>query len=370
MKKIILSLAIIGLVAGVIGGATFALFSDQATVSGNTFSTGNADLQIRGRDGFDTGNWKQDIDFNLSWDNIYPGWTDSYKVQLRNASSSPIWLRVVPKLVINEDDSDLRHVLTMRFIDEDENVWEDTKTLADWRHNEDVIEFLNQTEIGEIWTVEFEFPSLGQDQNHLQNSNPIEFDLVFDAVQDMPYQASFLGNEGKIQSNTSGTGWNEGEDFVLTEEGYHNEFKFVIEKSGGEAAFTGITPFELTGIDGSIAFVFDTDNNGIPNFQYEYTNSKWNYQPYTGFGFDTQYKTSGNMPEPFNSYYRGESVVGNTEEFSFNLPVGMFSDTFKVAVHSTHNNSPVDNTHVRMYIPESMGGINWGDSTDYLEINW
>ncbi len=44
MKKIILSLAVVGLVGGLAGGATWAYLSDTVTVEGNTLSTGSVTL--------------------------------------------------------------------------------------------------------------------------------------------------------------------------------------------------------------------------------------------------------------------------------------------------------------------------------------
>jgi predicted ribosomally synthesized peptide with SipW-like signal peptide len=48
MKNIIKSLLIIVAIAAVAGGATYAYFSDTATVSGNTFSTGTLNIRVDG----------------------------------------------------------------------------------------------------------------------------------------------------------------------------------------------------------------------------------------------------------------------------------------------------------------------------------
>ena len=44
MKKILLSLALIGLTAGAVGGATWAYFSDTKVLGNNTFSAGTVEL--------------------------------------------------------------------------------------------------------------------------------------------------------------------------------------------------------------------------------------------------------------------------------------------------------------------------------------
>ena len=47
MKKILVSLSIIGVVAAIAVGSTVAYFRDVETSTGNTFSAGTLDLKIR-----------------------------------------------------------------------------------------------------------------------------------------------------------------------------------------------------------------------------------------------------------------------------------------------------------------------------------
>ncbi len=182
MKKIILSLAIIAVVGGLVGGATWAYFADQAEVSGNTISTGNVDLEIRGIGWHTTGEYYDAITFDMEWDNIYPGWSDSYDIQFRNESSIDSGLDVIPSLERESGaGQQLRDVITLQFVSDSGQT--DTLTLEEWRDNEDVLEHLASSEEGEEWTLKFEFPSTGEDQNELQNSEEFEFDLVFDGIQ-------------------------------------------------------------------------------------------------------------------------------------------------------------------------------------------
>ena len=51
MKKILLSVLTIALVAVVAAGATQALFSDTEESTGNTFTAGTLDLKVNGQDG-------------------------------------------------------------------------------------------------------------------------------------------------------------------------------------------------------------------------------------------------------------------------------------------------------------------------------
>ncbi len=46
MKKILISLSIIGIVAGVVVGGTIAFFNDTETSTGNVFTAGTIDLTI------------------------------------------------------------------------------------------------------------------------------------------------------------------------------------------------------------------------------------------------------------------------------------------------------------------------------------
>ena len=185
MKKVLLSLGIIALVAGVVAGATFALFSDQAEVAANTISTGTADLEVRGH-GWHDGSYYDRITFDMNWDNVYPGWTDSYDVRLKNASSSDIVFDVTAHINIDSgNDSDgLREVIEMEIYNEDgDSVAK--KTLADWRDeaNAEHVEFLAQNEEGDRWTLEFSLPSSGEVQNDLQGKGPLTFDLIFNGIQ-------------------------------------------------------------------------------------------------------------------------------------------------------------------------------------------
>jgi len=51
MKKILISLAMIVAVLSVMAGATYALFSDQGTVAGNTVATGTLELTVNKSEG-------------------------------------------------------------------------------------------------------------------------------------------------------------------------------------------------------------------------------------------------------------------------------------------------------------------------------
>jgi len=50
MKKILISLITVAVVAGLVGGGAFAYFNDTETSSGNTFTTATLDLKVDGQD--------------------------------------------------------------------------------------------------------------------------------------------------------------------------------------------------------------------------------------------------------------------------------------------------------------------------------
>lgn len=76
MKRILVSLSIIGVVAGIAIGGTIAYFSDVETSKGNTLTAGTLELEIRDQDeGFGNG-------VVATWvaSDIKPGWSDSFTV--------------------------------------------------------------------------------------------------------------------------------------------------------------------------------------------------------------------------------------------------------------------------------------------------
>lgn len=87
--------------AVIVASATYAVFHDTATVSGNTFSSGDADLKIK-MPAEGCADWSDSCS-GVSWSGVYPGWNKSYNLYLKNESSSPIILQIIP--VIEETGS-------------------------------------------------------------------------------------------------------------------------------------------------------------------------------------------------------------------------------------------------------------------------
>jgi predicted ribosomally synthesized peptide with SipW-like signal peptide len=84
MKRILLSLAIISIVAAGAIGATRAYFSDSQTISGNTFTAGTMALRIDSdaRSGFY--NWTTSFTNNTAFAGLYPEATGSQIIDIMN----------------------------------------------------------------------------------------------------------------------------------------------------------------------------------------------------------------------------------------------------------------------------------------------
>ena len=89
MKKILLSLAVIAIVAVGAIGATRAYFSDTATISGNTFTSGNLDLRIDSNPaGDETYWWSEGFAAPTNYfANLYPGFSDHQIIDIKNVGT-------------------------------------------------------------------------------------------------------------------------------------------------------------------------------------------------------------------------------------------------------------------------------------------
>lgn len=125
MKKILFSLFTIFTCLAVVSLATSSYFTAQATASGLTIRTGNADLLI-GLHGAALGH---DLTTDLVLENLYPGYNtvDIFSppiyanVDLKNNSSSPIPLRLSFKLtkLPNEGETELFQAAQVNIATED-----------------------------------------------------------------------------------------------------------------------------------------------------------------------------------------------------------------------------------------------------------
>jgi predicted ribosomally synthesized peptide with SipW-like signal peptide len=99
-KKIAMSALSIVTVVALVGGATFALFTDQATANDSTFASGNADLKLAldgGAGEPDAANFADSIE-SPDFSNLAPGFTGDMTFWMKNTSTSAISLDVVADL--------------------------------------------------------------------------------------------------------------------------------------------------------------------------------------------------------------------------------------------------------------------------------
>lgn len=98
-----------------VAGATVALFTDQAESKGNTFSTGNADLQIA-LEAESPGAYGDDIPAPaFEAENIAPGFNQDFTFWLKNNSSADIGLDVMVELNNLGGDPELQDALLVKF---------------------------------------------------------------------------------------------------------------------------------------------------------------------------------------------------------------------------------------------------------------
>ncbi|MFA4998514.1 MAG: TasA family protein [Candidatus Paceibacterota bacterium] len=98
MKKILISLAVIGIVGVVAIGGTIAYFSDTETSAGNTFTAGTLDLKVDGKDG-------SQVTTKYTLSNWKPGNNQMVgQVTLKNTGSLPgkYWVEI--KNVVNNEN--------------------------------------------------------------------------------------------------------------------------------------------------------------------------------------------------------------------------------------------------------------------------
>ncbi|MEW6426111.1 MAG: TasA family protein [Bacillota bacterium] len=79
-KKIYLSMILVVLASALVGGAAFALFTDQATNEGNTFTAGTVDVNLGGT-----------LPFNVT--NMAPGDSATRYVEIRNSGTLDMLFR-------------------------------------------------------------------------------------------------------------------------------------------------------------------------------------------------------------------------------------------------------------------------------------
>lgn len=187
MRRIYLSVLAIAATLALVGGATYAVFTSQATNVNNTFSTGNAELLLKNsaEDSYSP------TKGGAIWPNLYPGYTKSYDVWLKNTSSSPINFEVYPDVEIkivegdyHGTDGSLPNKIWLQFFN-GANAVTGKYTLSEWERNypggtQKLDGVVPKGEERGPWQAVFTVdPNAGDE---IQNSK-LHFDLKFVGVQ-------------------------------------------------------------------------------------------------------------------------------------------------------------------------------------------
>lgn len=94
----------------IMGGATFAAFSDSVTATGNTFAVGDAELQIALDTGSGPGVYGDTIDAP-NFSGMFPGQVKEYTFWLKNESSAAINLDLVADVTSVSDPVDANDMI-------------------------------------------------------------------------------------------------------------------------------------------------------------------------------------------------------------------------------------------------------------------
>ncbi len=133
-KKIVFSVVSIFSALAIMGGATFAAFSDTATTTGNTFATGNADLQVAPDVSGNAGTFVETMP-GPTFSGMFPGQTKTFDFWLKNNSTATIPLDLTADISAinpsNDGDQQLDNVLLVSWlcdIDHDNSLGNNTAT--------------------------------------------------------------------------------------------------------------------------------------------------------------------------------------------------------------------------------------------------
>ncbi len=196
LKSILSLLVLVSLVAG----ATYAAFTNSATITSNTFSTGNTDLKLLiNLVGNDTS--PSNLTDNLggaTFNNIYPEWTEDYALKLANVGTLNMTLQNVANFVSGDASLD-------PYIQVEIYSWLDVNTdgvvdpgeldggpygvgtLEEWKaagpgtppSNPDLFQDLGQINVGNpVRGFIFRFTGLATMPNSVQNTSEV-LDFVF-----------------------------------------------------------------------------------------------------------------------------------------------------------------------------------------------
>ncbi|GAW91970.1 TasA family protein [Calderihabitans maritimus] len=166
MKRVYLSFLVIALVSALVGGATFALFTDEATNSNNTFAAGTIDIELNDNSDDDI------VSFTVS--NIAPGDSGGTTIKVDNEGS--LDLRYDVSIDVDGALFDGNHPIIVTLKDPDGGVLFQTSEDGEY----DLNRVLAANGGTETLTLEWSFP---QDADNTYQGQEGSFDLTFSAEQ-------------------------------------------------------------------------------------------------------------------------------------------------------------------------------------------
>lgn len=194
MKKILLSLAMIAMVSAVAVGATKAYFTSEATISGETFSSGTVTLNITGDDTYQNGSNRTVVQDHF--DNLKPGDTMRQWITLHNSGSLPIDYLTVDKGTPTDPNGLLSQIIVSTscglsgtdpaFFTDD---WGTKPTISTWFSNSNILDnptfyrpAADKIDAGQDYVCVMDF-TLPTTVGNLYQEATASFDMTFTAEQ-------------------------------------------------------------------------------------------------------------------------------------------------------------------------------------------
>jgi predicted ribosomally synthesized peptide with SipW-like signal peptide len=177
-KRIMMSALSIMSALTIMGGATYAAFSDTATLTNNTFASGDASIQISVTNNTEPAFGDTKPGF-VGAANFFPGHEETFQFWIRNISPSPITLNTVAKFTGVTGNEDLQDNLLVTFNCTGTGVV-GPYTVNQWEAGSASIATLPQNSVGTDCTMKVAMPLSAP--NTVQNQ-PTAFNVLFTGTQ-------------------------------------------------------------------------------------------------------------------------------------------------------------------------------------------
>jgi len=263
-KKILLSLAVIGIATAIAVGGTIAYFSDTETSTGNTFTAGTIDISVDGQNPW-TG--------SFAMEDMKPCYTDYINFRINNDLSDPNPVNIFKKIKVTEESSG---TVSEPECDDQGGIWDSNAKACDWdgsghnyTDNNDLssviwydlyVEVYNGTDADPIW-----WQTIYTDSDHKSIDNVYGVNGDKEVYLGMIPAGGHMLVEQSYHLRPNTTNWAQGDimkfDIAVKGEQLHGE-AWLENKEGGE-------PWEIIhgdGIKGILTYEVKS-----PTFDFEFT---------------------------------------------------------------------------------------------------